>query len=147
MDDTDGIREPVRGPLHTVLRRAVLDHAVRERRRVHPPLLHVGWPGAREEVFAVDPGDVLDHALRCDVIAALLRGARRHAPVSGAVPMLWLTRPAPLVVGDVDLAWLAAARSATGEAGLDLTLVVVNRHGWLDPRSGVHREWKRLRQR
>ncbi|MDF1603163.1 hypothetical protein [Nocardioides sp. YIM 152315] len=144
---TDGIREPVGPPLTTVLRRAVLDHAQREKRRVHPPLLHVGWPGAREEVFAVEAGDVLDHTLRCDVVAAMLRTARRHAPVTGAVPMLWLTRPGPLEVEDVDLAWLAAARAATGEAGVDLTLVVVNRHGWLDPRSGVRREWKRLRQR
>lgn len=143
----DGIREPVGRPLQAVLRRAVLDHGRRERRRVHPPLLHVGWPGAREELFAAEPGDVLDHALRTDVTAALLRAARRHPPVSGAVPMLWLTRSAPLEVGDADLAWLAAAWSATAEAGLGLTFVVVNRHGWLDPRTGVHREWKRLRQR
>lgn len=143
----DAISEPVGRPLHLVLRRAVLDHATRERRRVHPPLLHVGWPGAREEVFAAESDDVLDHALRCDVVAALLRTARRGAPISDAVPMLWLTRSGPLEVGDLDLAWLAAARSATAEAGLALTLVVVNRHGWLDPRSGVRREWKRVRDR
>ncbi|MFC7497450.1 MULTISPECIES: hypothetical protein [unclassified Nocardioides] len=143
----EGIHEPVGRPLEAVLRRAVLDHATSEHRRHHSPLLHVGWPGVREEVFAGDPGDALDHALRCDVVAALLRGARRNAPVSGAVPMLWLTRSAPLIAGDVDLEWLSAARAATGEAGLDLTLVLVNRHGWLDPRSGVRREWKRLRRR
>jgi hypothetical protein len=147
MGHTEGIHEPVGSALHAVLRRAVLDHATREHRRQHPPLLHVGWPGTREEVFAAEPDDVLDHALRCDVVHALLRGAGRHAPVRGAVPMLWLTRRGPLEAGDLDLAWLAAARSATAEAGLGLTLVVVNRHGWLDPRTGVSREWKRLRDR
>lgn len=143
----DGIEEPVQRALHTVLRRAVLDHIEREPRRVHPPLLHVGWPGAREEVFATEPGDRLDHALRTDILAALLQAARRHPPVTGAVPMLWLTRAAPLEVGDLDLAWLAAARTACAEADMALTFVLVNRHGWLDPRSGVHREWKRLRRR
>lgn len=143
----DGIEEPVRRPLQRVLRRAVLDHAERERRRAYPPLLHVGWPGGREEVFATAPGDLLDQALRSDVVAALLRSARRHPPVDGAVPLLWLTRAAPLEVGDVDLAWLAAAWTATAEADLELTFVLVNRHGWLDPRSGARREWKRLRQR
>lgn len=143
----EGIREPVPRPLHLVLRRAVLDHAVRERRRVHLPLLHVGWPGAHEEVFAIEAGDALDHAVRQDVVAALLRAARRRAPVAEAVPMLWLTRPGPLEVGDLDREWLAAARGATAEAGVTLTLVVVNRHGWFDPRSGVRREWKRIRDR
>ena len=143
----DGIQEPVPRALHTVLRRAVLDHAERERRRVHPPLLHAGWPGGPEEVFATGPGDVLDHALRCDVVAALLRTVRRHPPVAGGVPMLWLTRSAPLEIGDADAAWLAAAWSAAAESGLGLTFVLVNRHGWLDPRSGTHREWKRLRRR
>ena len=81
-----------------MLRRAVADHAARERRRVHPPLLHVGWPGGPEDVFAVGPDEELDHALRSDVVAALLHTARRHAPVAGAVPMLWLTRSGPLEV-------------------------------------------------
>jgi hypothetical protein len=143
----DGIREPLARPLHLVLRRAVADHAARERRRVHPPLLHVGWPGGREDVFAVGPHDELDQALRTDVVAAMVHTARRHAPVAGAVPMLWLTRSGPLQVGDLDLAWLAAARAATAEAAVDLTLVVVTRKGWFDPRTDVRREWKRLRTR
>jgi hypothetical protein len=143
----EGIQEPVDRPLQVALRRAVLAHARRERRRIHPVLLHVGWPGAHEEVFATEPGDALDHALRQDVVAALLRGAQRRAPVVGEPPLLWLTRPGPLEVGDVDLAWLASARGAAAEAGVALTFVAVNRHGWLDPRSGVRREWKRLRER
>ncbi|MEP9365456.1 hypothetical protein ABLE68_20985 [Nocardioides sp. CN2-186] len=141
----EGIQEPVGRALHLVLRRAVLDHAVAERRRVHPPLVHVGRPGGPEDVFAVETGDTLDHALRCDVVAALLR--RSWRPGSGSVPMMWLTRTGELDLQDVDVAWMAAARAASAEAGIGLTLVVVNRHGWRDPRSGVRREWKRLRQR
>ncbi|WP_231482670.1 hypothetical protein [Nocardioides sp. URHA0020] len=143
----EGIHEPLARSLHLVLRRAVADHAMRERRRVHPPLLHVGWPGGPEDVYVVRLDERLDHALRTDVVAAMLHTARRHAPVAGAVPILWLTRSGPLEVGDLDLAWLAAARSAGAEAAVDLVLVVVTRHGWFDPRTGVRREWKRLRNR
>ena len=144
----EGIQEPVPRALHVVLRRAVLDHVVTERRRTYPPLVHVGRPGGPEEVFAVQPGDdrhqtVLDHALRCDVVAALVRRSRR----SGSVPMVWLTRPGELDLQDVDVQWMAAARAASAEAGIGLTLVVVTRRGWRDPRSGVRHEWKRLRQR
>ena len=140
----EGIQEPVPRALHVVLRRAVLDHAVTERRRTYPPLVHVGRPGGAEEVFAVRPDDeTLDHALRCDVVAALVRRSRR----SGSVPMVWLTRPGELDLQDVDVQWMAAARAASAEAGIGLTLVVVTRRGWSDPRSGVRHEWKRLRQR
>ena len=61
--------------------------------------------------------------------------------------MVWLTRAGDLDLQDVDAAWLSAARAAGAEAGIDLTLVVVTRRGWSDPRSGVSREWKRLRSR
>jgi hypothetical protein len=47
----------------------------------------------------------------------------------------------------MDAEWLSAARSAFAEAGVDLTMVVVTRRGWWDPRSGRRREWKRLRRR
>ena len=137
----EGIQEPVARSTATVLRRAVLDHHVSERRRTYPALLHVGVPGGSEEVAAAD--DALDHALRADVVAALLQRTRRP----GFVPMLWLTRPGPPELQDVDLQWLASARTASAEAGVGLTLVVVTRRGWVDPRSGVCREWKRLRQR
>lgn len=141
----EGIQEPVGRALHVVLRRAVLDHTVTERRRVYPPLVHVGRPGGPEDVFAVEHGEDahFDHALRCDVVAALLRRSLR----SGSVPMVWLTRAGELDLQDVDARWMAAARAASAEAGIGLTLVVVNRRGWRDPRSGVGREWKRLRQR
>jgi len=139
----EGIQEPVPRPLHVQLRRAVLDHATTEHRHRFAPLIHVGSPGGPEEVFAVASGERLDQALRTDVVAALVRRVRRP----GVVPMIWLTRPGGFELQDLDALWLAAARAATAEAGIGLTLVVVTRHGWVDPRSGVRREWKRLRAR
>lgn len=140
----EGIHEPVPRALAAVLRRAALDHVRAERRRGYPPLVHVGFPGGSEEVFALRPEDPGDHAVRADVLAAMLQRARR---VAGAVPLVWLTRAGPLDLQDVDAAWLSSARTAAGEAGIILTMVVVTRHGWVDPRSGVRREWKRLRDR
>ncbi|WP_344155752.1 hypothetical protein [Nocardioides koreensis] len=146
----EGIEEPVSGRLYQALRRAVLEHVTSERRRVFGPLLHVGTPGEREDLFAPDPVDPapegrgpLDQALRADVVAALLR---RHRSASPA-PLVWLTRPGELCLQDVDAAWLAAARTAAAEADLPLTMVVVTRQGWWDPRSGATRTWRRLRAR
>lgn len=140
----EGIQEPLPRALAAVLRRAALDHVRAERRRGYPPLLHVGLPGSAEEVFALRPEDPDDHAARADVLAAMLQRSRR---VAGAVPLVWLTRTGPLDLQDVDAAWLASARTAADEAGIVLTLVVVTKRGWFDPRSGVRREWKRLRDR
>jgi len=139
------VREPLARSLEIVLRRVVVEHASTERRRVYPPLLHVGWPGARAEIFAAEAEDRFDPALRCDVVAALLRRARQRGPTPGAVPMLWLTRSGPLEVGDLDVAWLTAAVRASAEAELGLTFVVVTRRGWFDPRSGSRRAWRRIR--
>jgi hypothetical protein len=52
-----------------------------------------------------------------------------------------------LELQDVDAAWLSSARTAAAEAGVRLTMVVVTRRGWFDPRSGVTRVWKRVRDR
>jgi hypothetical protein len=143
VNSVEGIEEPVAKPMATTLRRAVLDHVRSETRRNYPALLHVGVPGRSEEVFAAHSTESLDHSLRTDIIAAMVHTARR----TGIVPMLWLTRPGPFKLQDVDAGWLAAARAATSEAGVTLTLVVVTRKGWWDPRSDVRREWKRLRVR
>ncbi len=129
--------------MHRALRRAVLDHASHEHRRVFAPLLHVGVPGGEVAVLGLSGGESTDHGLRCDLVAALLRRALRP----GQPPLVWLTRSGGLDVEDVDLAWLAAARAACAEAGLPLTMVVVTRQGWRDPRSGVTRTWQRLRER
>jgi hypothetical protein len=139
----EGIPEPVDPTLAAALRRAVVEHVRIERRRTFPALVHVGVPGGTEEVFAVVPEEPLDHALRADVVAALLQRSRRGS----AVPLVWLTRPGALELQDVDADWLSAARSAASEARVVLTLVVVTRSGWMDPRSGAQRVWKRLRVR
>lgn len=138
---TEGLQEPLSAPLHRLLRQAVLDHATSERRRVFLPRVHVGVPGGVEAVFAVHDDEPSDHALRCDVIAAMVRRTRRPGPV----PMVWLTRAADLETQDVDAAWLASARAAYGELGLPLLMVLVNRRGWRDPRSDASRTWRRLR--
>ena len=142
----EGIAEPVGRRLHETRRRGGFDHALSEPRRVFAPLLHVGRPGGPEAVFAFGAHDPADQSLRTDVVAALLRRTR-SADRSGPAPLVWLTRAGPLDLQDVDAAWLAAARAASAEAGLPLTLVVVTRHGWRDPRSGVGRVWKRVRAR
>jgi hypothetical protein len=61
--------------------------------------------------------------------------------------MTWLTRPGTVDVQDVDLAWLRAVTAVNGELDRALPFVVVTRHGWLDPASGVGRTWHRLRDR
>jgi hypothetical protein len=142
----EGIVEPVGRAQRASLRQAVLEHVTSEHRRVFPPLLHVGVPAGRQAVFAADPDadrDLLDHASRTDVVAALLRRAAGW----GDPPLVWLTRPGELLMQDVDASWLTAARAAAAEAELPLTLVVVTRRGWWDPRSGVTRTWRRLRAR
>lgn len=139
----EGLTEPLPRHLERALRRATLDHALSERRRHFTPALHVGTPGRTQAVLALEPGEPLDHALRTDLLAALLRRATREAPE----PLVWLTRPGSLELQDLDAHWVAAARATGAEGGTSLTLVVVGRHGWRDPRSGVGRTWRRLRDR
>ncbi len=134
------ITEPVPRALLALLRRAVLDHAAHEQRRVFPPTVHVGVPGLVQATLEL--GDQrLDHALRTDAIEAMVRRARRPGPA----PLVWLTRRGELDVQDVDLAWLAATRSAAGELDVVLPMVVVNRRCWREPSTGVGRTWTRLR--
>lgn len=137
-----GLVEPLATPLRRALRQAVLDHAVAEHRQAHLPILHVGLPGAREVVHPVRPDEPTDQALRADVVAAMVR----RVAMAGT-PLVWLTRSGELVDQDVDTAWLAGARQAYGEAALPLVYVVVNRHGWRDPRSGLETRWVRMRRR
>ena len=136
----EGLRPPIGPDLHRLLRRAVLDHCISEPRRVHPALVHVGVPGAAEAVLA--DVESTDHGLRCDLVAAMLKRTRGGA----TTPLVWLTRTGVLEVEDVDLRWLASARAAYAEAGQPLVMVVVNRRGWRDPRSGASREWVKLKR-
>lgn len=137
-----GLPDALPPALARLLRRAVLDHATSEPRKAFPARLHVGTPGGRQRVLAVDE-EPTDHALRTDCLAAMLSRAAPEPPG----PVVWLTRPGDLDLQDVDARWLAAALAAAGEAGRPLTMVVVNKHGWRDPRSGTARHWKRMRRR
>lgn len=136
---SEGLVDPLPRDLGRLLRRAVWEHASAERRRRYLPVLRVGLPGGRQLVYPDRPDTPTDHALRSDIVAAM-----RHR--SGLDrPLVWLTRPGPLDLQDVDARWLAAARQAYAEAGLPLVFVVVDRHGWRDPRSGAGRTWQRPR--
>ncbi len=138
------ITEPVPKALAALLRRAVLDHATTETRRRFPPLVHVGVPGLVTRSYEEEPREPHDLALRTDIVSALVRRTRRPGPA----PLVWLARPGPVTdqAHDSDLAWLAATRAAGGELGLPLPMVVVDRRGWRDPRTGVTRTWARLRE-
>lgn len=138
-----GIEEPVQAILGRVLRRAVADHAAGERRRVFPVVLHCGFPGSAHRTLTVDPTWRLDEALRVDVVEAITRD---HL-AAGKVPLLWLTRPegGEATTSD-DLAWAAAVRAAGAELGAVLDLVVITRTSWHDPRTGVGRRWRRMRE-
>ena len=147
MRHRDGVppdEEPRSGADLVLLRRLVLEHKAAERRHRFPPVLHLGGPG-RPEAGRIVESAGLDHALRCDVLEALLK---RAAHVQSDRPLTtWLTRPGSLDVQDVDLMWLRAVTAVNGETGRALAYVVVTRDGWQDPRSGAGRAWRRLRQR
>jgi hypothetical protein len=137
------IVEPVPEPLQGLLRRAVLDHASNESRRLFPPVLHVGVPGGTTACLEIDADEPDDQAVRIDVVESMVRRVGR---VPGT-PLVWLARPGPLTVQDLDLHWLAASAAAAGELRVGLRMVVVDRRSWRDPRTGVGREWQRLRRR
>ncbi len=121
-----------------LLRLAVLALATSEHRRHVPPLLHLGTPGGPEVVVAGD--DAWDHGLRTELVGAALRALDDP-------PWAWLTRSGPLSFQDADAAWLGPVLTAAAERGADVAFVVVTRHGWRDPRSGVEQRWRRIRQR
>jgi hypothetical protein len=145
---------PITRATHVALRAAVLELRETERRRRPPPTMHVGLPARHAARFvhdASEPSEVPDQGLAADVVGALLQRARRElgAVLGGVppVPLAWLTRAGSLAVHDADVTWSSATRTAYAEAGLVATFVVVTRDGWVDPSTGVRREWRRLRRR
>jgi hypothetical protein len=141
----DGLSDPLARRTNALLREAVLAHVRAERRRVHPEVLHVGVPGGPVAALPLDAVEPSDPGLRADVVAALRVRADRDGPADPAESLVWLTRAGGLELQDVDVRWLTAARAAYDEAGAPLSFVVVTRHGWRDPRSGLSRTWVRLR--
>jgi hypothetical protein len=121
-----------------VLREAVLAHATTEHRRHFAPTLHIGTPGGR--VVSVADDRAWDHGLRTELLGAVLRALDDP-------PWIWVTRVGDLDLQDVEAAWLGPVIAAAAERGTDPSFVVVTRHGWRDPRSGVGQQWLRIRRR
>lgn len=140
MSTGPGLHEPLTPLLQRVLRGAVIAHARAEPRRHHPAAFHVGMPGSTVRTFETTTGDVLDLALRTEIVEAMARDWLD----AEVVPLTWLTRM-PGERNDEDLVWAAAVGAASGELGVRLDLVVLTRRSWHDPRSGVGRRWSRLR--
>jgi hypothetical protein len=136
----EGLTEPLPAHTRTLLRRAVQAHAASEWRRAFPPVLHVGVPNGAVASLDLSAAEPSDPGLRTDLVAALR--VRAGSPPDHLV---WLTRRGDLELQDVDAVWLAGARAAYDEAQAPLTFVVVSRHGWRDPRSGLGRTWARVR--
>lgn len=104
-------------------------------------MLHVGVVAGERVSGRLPPLGTLDHALRVEVLAALLEGAPT------GTEGLWVTRPGPPVVLAEERGWASAAMVAFGLLGHDPAQVchAVTRHGWVDLRSGESRVWRRLR--
>lgn len=135
------LQAPIDRFTHQTLREAVLDLKEGERRRHFPFTLHVGVPG--QSAHHVDtPRSPPDAGLRADLVLALLQRACGMTPR----PCAWLTRPGELSLHDGDVSWASAVRWAAAAAEVHVGLVVVTRHGWFDPESGIRREWRRLRR-
>ena len=134
---------PITRTHHEVFREAVLCFKEATPRGRVPVALHVGVPGRTTGCHVVVPGQALDQALRTDIAAALLQQTAHF----GAHRWTWLTRVGSLTLHDADVVWSAAWYAACAEAEVDVPLVIVTRAGWRDPRTGVSREWTRLRRR
>lgn len=152
--DAAGLPDTGSAALQRTLRSAVLELARRGPARSFAPTLSVGDPEARWATYVDGSrphsrhpppvGSRLDHAVRTDVVAALLADALPD-DVARRQPVAWLARPADQEDPDCDREWLAAATSAFAELGVPLVFVVVTRCGWHDPRTGASRAWRRLR--
>ena len=133
--------DPVPAELRRQLRRAVVDLAAGRQRKRFAAMVQAGTPGTVVRRAPASLGRDFD--LRCEVATSLRESVRASCPE----PLIWLTRPGAPQWHDVDAAWLPALLHAAGETGDDLTFVVVTRHGWYDPRTGVRQVWSRVRPR
>lgn len=137
------VAAPITRTEHSVLRTAVIEFKETMPRGRAPVSLQVGVPGRSVARHVVAQGQSLDQALRTDIAAALLQ----QTSPAGSQRWAWLTRSGSLVLHDADVAWSAAWYAACAEREVDVSFVVVTRTGWRDPRTGVLREWSRLRRR
>jgi hypothetical protein len=142
--------EPVPRPLLQELRLVVARLRRAQPRRSFAPGVHVGTAADQCVSFIPRDTDAMDDGLRGDVVTSLLLRSRTGTPTvspGDTAPLVWLSRPGSPQWHDFESAWLGPAVRAYAEADLSLTLVVVTKGGWVDPRSGVGRSWVRLRLR
>lgn len=138
--------EPLPRPVLNFLRERVLELRTRCPRSSIHPVLNVGVPGHADLCRTSPAEDNLDQGLRASLLAALLEVARSGDGLERA-PWVWVERGGVTDWHDLDADWLPPTLQAYAEGGLPATFVVVTRNGWVDPRSGVGRWWKRLRVR
>jgi hypothetical protein len=141
---TPGLVQPLPRGLRHGLRALVFELLRIGRVRRFAATLSVGVPGGARVVWRLDPSHPEDdHALRAEIVAALLARARELTET----PVCWLTRTGEPSWHDLDAAWLSPAACAYAEAGVPLAWVVVTRSAWWDPRSDLCVSWKRPRVR
>jgi hypothetical protein len=125
-----------------MLRREVGLLRQRESRRVFDTCVNVGIIGGPRAEFVIPARDLpaVDLALRTDVVAALLEETPRDWRT------MWLARAGTTEQHDLDVQWLAAARTAFGMVERRLEgCYAVTRAGWRDVLTGEQRVWVRLR--
>jgi hypothetical protein len=104
--------------------------------------VHVGVLGGDRTGFVLRARDlpVMDAALRIDVVSRLVQ----DSPSTWCTA--WLVRPGATERHDLDLQWLAAARTAFGIHGRRLDgCYAITRSGWRDVLTDDGRVWARLR--
>ncbi len=141
---SSGLVEPLPRGLRQGLRALVFELLRMGRSRRFPAMLCVGEPGGDRVEWPLDPPrPELDHALRTEIVAALLV---RALDLTDS-PVCWLTRTGGPAWHDLDADWLSPTACAYAEAGVSLVWVVVTRTAWWDPRSDLSVSWKRPRAR
>ncbi|MCW2818802.1 MAG: hypothetical protein JWR42_1589 [Marmoricola sp.] len=114
---------------------------------------HVGVPAGERVVLpdeaalaalgAPDSSADAGAGVRADLVERALEHVENLGPAH-----VWVARTGPLGLGDVEVAWHAAARHALARHGLEPDrFLVLNRSGWLHVVSGQRQEWRRLRPR
>jgi hypothetical protein len=149
------LKDPLPLAVRAALREAVLDLKARHHTLSFPPEIQLARPGSPTIRWRVvdelssgvrSESAMLGTGLEVDVMRSLLKQPSDSSPPEHDA-WIWLARPGELTWHDLDAVWLAAARCAHEEAGWDLTMAVLTKQGWYDPRSGCSRRWKRLRSR
>lgn len=129
------ISRPLAAEVHAAMCAFVLAH---HRRRRVPVVLHLGTPGGEQR--RITEAGWYDAGTRADLVSRALEG------LSCPAPLIWLARTGPLLTASVDLAWLAAARTAHARHGSELAhFFVVTRQGWADLVADEEHPWHRVR--